>query len=365
MPITSLKVTDFRNLATVDLALDTQGLNIICGRNGSGKTSLLEAIHYLGLGRSFRSHLNQPLIRHSAEKFSLYAQVVSANEHLIPVGAERDLRGATKLRMAGKDVNSVAELAALLPMLTIHSQSHQLFESGPAFRRRYLDWGLFYQADGFLSCWRHYERALKQRNALLRERRRHTDISIWTRELIKHGMQLDRMRRDYVAQLTPLIIEIAARLIDVSTLEIGYQPGWDDSSELEHVFTQFEVDEIRHGHTLFGPHRADLEIKINGVLAKHFLSRGQQKLLICAMILAQGVLLSTDKEQRVIYLVDDLPSELDVVSRQKLIMLLTEQNAQVFITAIEKNLISDPVSDMGIAIKVFHVEHGAHQPSEE
>src|SRR3990167_5657398 len=249
MPITSLKVADFRNLAAVELAPYAHGLNLICGKNGSGKTSLLEAIHYLGLGRSFRSHLSTPLIRQSADKFSLYAQVVSETEHLIPVGAERDQQGSSKLRVAGKDIASITELAALLPILTINSQSHQLLESGPAFRRRYLDWGLFYQTEGFLTCWRHYERALKQRNVLLRERRLNNEIHVWTNELIKHGVLLDNMRL---------------------------------------------------GYTLFGPHRADLDIKIQGVSAKHFLSRGQQKLLICAIILAQGMLLSTHKEQGLI-----------------------------------------------------------------
>ena len=361
MPITSLKVADFRNLAAVELAPYAHGLNLICGKNGSGKTSLLEAIHYLGLGRSFRSHLSTPLIRQSADKFSLYAQVVSETEHLIPVGAERDQQGSSKLRVAGKDIASITELAALLPILTINSQSHQLLESGPAFRRRYLDWGLFYQTEGFLTCWRHYERALKQRNVLLRERRLNNEIHVWTNELIKHGVLLDNMRREYVAQLLPLILTIAARLTDLSEIEMEYQSGWDNRDELAVVFKRHEADEMRLGHTLFGPHRADLDIKIQGVSAKHFLSRGQQKLLICAMILAQGMLLSTHKEQGLIYLVDDLPSELDPVSRQKLILLLKEQKTQVFITAIESNLIYDPVNDKGAPIKVFHVEHGAYQ----
>ena len=359
MAIRALRIADFRNLATAELVPHAQGLNIICGNNGSGKTSLLEAIYYLGLGRSFRSSTSSRLVRHSTDKFSLYAQVISDGQRHVPVGMERDLNGAMRLRIAEKDVSSMTELATFLPIRMINSQSHQLFESGPVFRRKYLDWGLFYQSEAFLTCWRQFERVLKQRNAILKDRRPKKELDGWTEELVKHGLKLDILRRDYSEALAPIIADMASELLGLSNLDIHYQSGWSKDKEYASVLAAAYPEEYRSGHTQFGPHRADIDITVNSISVKHFLSRGQQKLLICAMILAQGMLLASHANKGLIYLVDDLPSELDLQSRQKLISLLSRQQTQIFITAIESSTICDFVSDQPeMPIKVFHVEHG-------
>jgi DNA replication and repair protein RecF len=353
MTIHSIKINNFRNLATLDLSPAPQGLNIICGNNGSGKTSLLEAIHFLSLGRSFRTSTASRLIRHTAEKFSVFAQIVSETERHIPVGVERDLQGATRLRIAEQDAASVMELANCLPLRIINSQSHQLFESGPIFRRKYLDWGLFYQFESFISCWRQFERVLKQRNAVLRDRRPKRELEVWTEELIKHGLALDQLRQSYVAELTPLIQQTTQTLLGKIQLEMRYYPGWDQSLDFATALNQAFPEECRLGYTQYGPHRADFDVIIDGVSAKYFLSRGQQKLLICAMIIAQGMLLNEGRNKRLVYLVDDLPAELDQHSRDKLISLLTQQETQVFITAIEPELVGGEEKK-----KVFHVEQG-------
>lgn len=357
MAISSLRITDFRNLASVDLKPCQQGLNILYGKNGSGKTSFLEAIHYLGSGRSFRTATSSRLIRQNASRLSIFAQVLSDNQRFIPVGVERESSGQTRMRMAESEVASIADLAGLLPIRIINSQSHSLFESGPIFRRKYLDWGLFYLSESFLPCWRSFERALKQRNAVLRDKRPKKELDAWTEELLKHGLEFDRLRREYIHALTPVLMEAASQLLSLSNLDISYDAGWDESQEYSSVLSAHYPEEFRLGHTQYGPHRADLELKVEGVSAKHFLSRGQQKLLICAMILAQGMLLAKHANKRLIYLVDDLPSELDLHSKQKLISLLSEQQTQIFITAIESETICDFISAEK-AVKLFHVEHG-------
>jgi len=360
MPITSLRISDFRNLATVQVSPSIRGLNIIAGENGSGKTSLLEAIYYLGLGRSFRSSTAARLIRYSVDKLSIYGQLLSEEERFIPVGIERTVEGVTKMRMAERDVSSIAEIAPFLPIRLINSQSHHLFESGPAYRRKYLDWGLFYQSEHFLPTWRHFERALKQRNVLLQERRRTPALDTWTHELVKHGLALDQMRRDYVAELIPVIKALSTDLLTIADLEIEYHRGWHESLTYAEALANAYTEECRFGHTQNGPHRANLEVKIRGVNAKHFLSRGQQKLLICAMMIAQGIVLARHANKSLIYLVDDLPSELDLHSKQKLLSLLAKQQTQIFITAIDTQAVGDFMGNhLDIAMKVFHVEHGS------
>lgn len=358
MAISFLRITDFRNLKSAELLPTAQGLNIISGCNGSGKTSLLEAIYYLGLGRSFRTPNAGRLICHEANQFSVFAQLVTNSQCQLSVGTERSQDGSARLRVGEKTASGVAEMAMLLPVQVINSHSHQLFESGPAYRRKYLDWGLFYQFSPFLSVWRQYERVLKQRNAILHARRPRSELTVWTEELIKHGLALDQLRRAYVAELMPEINKLAQELLSIFNFKMIYLPGWEEDQDFAAALAMTSQDEMRFGYTLIGPHRADLEVLAEGLPIKHILSRGQQKLLICAMILAQGMLLARQENQGLIYLVDDLPSELDESSRRKLISLLSRQkNAQIFVTAIEHKMICT-LENNDVPVKLFHVEHG-------
>jgi DNA replication and repair protein RecF len=359
MAIHALRITDFRNLSSVMLEPLTTGLNLIYGENGSGKTSLLEAIYYLSTARSFRTASNAHLIRENTDKFSLYSQVLMPNASHIGLGAERDVMGTTRYRLGEKDASSVAALSSLLPTLVMNSLSHQLFEAGPAYRRKYLDWGLFYDNPGFLNIWRQYERALKQRNALLRERRLKPGLDGWTQALASLGEQLDAHRREYVSRVTSVLLPLVNELIPLEGLEVVYLPGWEGEQGFAEALSLAYADEMRAGHTLYGPHRADLDLRIGGVSVKHILSRGQQKCLICAMILAQGQLLAEQQNKGPIYLVDDLPSELDERNKAKIVALLFKQKSQLFITAIEQQAVGSwMANEPANAMKVFHVEHG-------
>jgi DNA replication and repair protein RecF len=280
-------------------------------------------------------------------------------QRVIPLGIERERSGAARMRLDEKDSPGMAEIAAYLPIRMINTHSHQLLEGGPVFRRKFLDWGLFYQNPDFMNCWRQYERALKQRNILLRDKRPKSELDSWTNEVIKYGLELHQQRLDYISRLLPHLQRFSAELLTLSGLEIDYQPGWSKTGDYASLLQASYLDDYRAGYTQAGPHRADFELISEGLTLRHVLSRGQQKLLICAMILAQGMMLAEQEKAGLIYLVDDLPSELDLLSRQKLVSLLAMQKSQIFITAIEKDAICDLVSDKTmVPMKVFHVEHG-------
>lgn len=360
MSISLLRMRDFRNIAALDIAPQTCGLNVIYGKNGSGKSSLLEAIHYLGHGKSFRTATPARLIKHTKDKFSIFAQLESENDHSIPVGVEREVGGQMRVRLGENDVTNFVDVVALLPVRVINSQTHQLFESGPQFRRKYIDWGLFYHNVQFHLCWRNFERALKQRNMLLSAKSYTKELETWTQAVAQYGLELHKFRSEYVLQLLPYFALIAKQLLPLENFVLNYQAGWDDSIEYADILAKNRAEDLHIGYTQYGPQRADLLIKTNGILVKHFLSRGQQKLLVCAMILAQGLLLAKIANKRLIYLVDDLPSELDLESRERLISLLTKQETQIFITAIEPNTICDFISEpRKVPMNVFHVEQGS------
>lgn len=359
MPIAALKITDFRNMTTAEIEPCVQGLNIISGDNGSGKTSLLEAIHYLGSGKSFRCSTPHLLVKQETAKFSIFSQLVSDSEHLLSIGIERDIEGQVALRIAEKDARSIAELAQILPIRLINSQSHQIFESGPIYRRKFLDWGLFYHFEQFLPVWRQFERVLKQRNTVLKQKRPKTELEPWTNELATLAIQVDEMRKQYISLLEPIIAELANELLSISPLSITYDNGWQNEPDYAALLQANLHEEYRLGTTQLGPHRADIDITSNGVSIRHFLSRGQQKLLICAMILAQGILFNKLVCKGLVYLVDDLPSELDLHSQQKLLNLLIRQKAQIYITAIEADTLYQAIHNLNdVTMKVFHVEHG-------
>jgi DNA replication and repair protein RecF len=362
MAIFSLKVTQFRNLSLLNFSPTTDGLNIISGQNGSGKTNLLEAIYYLSLAKSFRHASVRHLVHYTKSEFSLFAQVLSLGETakdrtITTLGMQKGLNSGIRLRLGERTLSSITELAFFLPVQVIYSQSHHFFELGPVFRRKYLDWGLFYQQPAFLSCWHHFMKMLRQRNAALRKRCSKQEIECWTHELLHHAQVFDHFRRNYVSSIEPYIIEFAQTLLPDLPIQISYDPGWNQQQDLSEALAQSYSEDYRLGYTQFGPHRADLIVNIQQTTVKHILSRGQQKLLICAMILAQGKFLVEQTKKCPIYLIDDLPAELDRQSRQKLLASLSEQSAQVFITAIESQAITE-VASHATPIKVFHVEHG-------
>ncbi len=354
MGLSHLVISEFRNLASVTLTPLLQGFNCIHGANGSGKTSLLEAIYYLSMGRSFRSIQADRIIRYDAQKLSIIGRL-SMDDQGIPVGLERYADGKIRLRINGEDVSSIAPLASLIPVQLIDSHCHSLLDAGPSFRRKYMDFGLFHLRNDFLRVWRQYERVLKQRNAGLRYNVPKKELDSWIPELVNSAMQLDQMRLDYLSYLMPLLTQTIEELLPIFKLKINYFRGWDQHCEYADILRKTTDQDCKLGYTQNGPHKADLKIKINDIPAKDILSRGQQKLFVCAMILARGSLLQCHAKKTPIYLIDDLPSELDNASRDRLIALLSKQEAQVFITTTENETWPDLRNS---PMKMFHVEHG-------
>ena len=364
MSLTRISVTAVRNLHPVTLHPSPR-INLLFGDNGSGKTSLLEAIHLLGLARSFRSTRLIPVIQHQELACTVFGQVQSTDGGTRQLGVSRDRQGELQIRIDGQNVRSAAELAETLPLQLINPDSFRLLEGSPKIRRQFLDWGVFHVEQRFLPAWQRLQTALRQRNSWLR--RGTLDAAsqaAWDRELSLASEEIDGYRRAYIQLLKPVFERTLAELLELPDLTLSYYRGWDKERSLAEVLQSSLSRDQAMGHTQAGPQRADLRLRLDGHNAAEILSRGQQKLVVCALRIAQGHLLNGARQGQCIYLVDDLPSELDEQHRQALCRLLEELRCQVFITCVDRDLLKDGWQE-DTPVSMFHVEHGQISQSQD
>lgn len=338
MPLESLEIVGFRNLDPIRLECST-GLNLIIGANAAGKTSFLEAIYFLSRGRSFRTPRIRDLLRQDERSLRVVVRVQGdERSRLVVAGVAYDgIRSIA--RIDGEPVRSLAELTARLPVLLLNPDSHRLLDDGPLQRRRFLDWGLFHAEVGFWTIWRRYHGALRQRNAGLRAGQPQRVLAAWEGELNTAAERLDTLRGDFCRALSAELAPLLDTLLGPHSMTIDYQRGWPQGRTLAAVLHDELDADRRQGHTRRGPHRADFTIRLNGAAAGLRLSRGQQKLLVIALILAQARLYRQRREHPCTLLVDDLPAELDPVNRARVIRCLAEQSIQLFVTAIEDGML--------------------------
>jgi DNA replication and repair protein RecF len=365
MALTRLDISAVRNLDTVSLR-GLASTNIVFGDNGSGKTSILESIYLLGMARTFRSGQIKSLISYDKDTCTVYGELSRA-DGLAPLslGVSRERGGGLQARIASAAVRSTSELAESLPLQVINAESFNLLVGSPGYRRQFLDWGVFHVEHRFYTAWQRLQRALKQRNSLLRHGKiSDRELLPWDNELGEVGELVDQHRQVYFDLLKPAFASLLARLSPaLAGLELHYRRGWDKKHSLQDVLVASAESDRARGFTHAGPQRADLRVMMNGHNAADVLSRGQQKLVVCGLKLAQGQLLADTQQAACVYLVDDLPAELDASHCRLVAEVLAELRTQVFVTCVEKQEIADVWPGVpGKEMAMFHVEHGLVTP---
>ncbi|MCL7930816.1 DNA replication/repair protein RecF [Halomonas llamarensis] len=355
MSIELLNFQGLRNLAPVTMAPCAR-INVISGLNGSGKTSLLEGIHILGMGRSFRTRQLKHAIQQDTAQMTLFARLSGDPPSTLGVRRLRDQR-ELELRLKGNKNTRLAELAETLPLQLINPDAFRLLEGSPAGRREFLDWGVFHVKHDFLTLWKRARRALKHRNALLRRGRiAPYELDVWEHELANSGELMDQRRREWFSAFLPVFEDTLSTLLPMKGLTLHYARGWDKKRALADVLTSSRPTDQQMGFTQQGPQRADLRIKIHKQPAIEVLSRGQQKLVVSALKLAQGRFLESSVNRHCVYLIDDLPAELDEKHRQRFCELLEAMQCQAFITSVEPTALNNRWLS-GTTVQMFHVKH--------
>ncbi len=346
------RASNFRCLEKVELNFGPK-FNLIHGANASGKTSVLEALAYLGRGKSFRGASTANLIRHGEGEFVLFGEVGDGGDggSSRPVGL-RNSRDGLEVRVAGESAPSAAALAEALPLQVIDPEVHNLIAGGPELRRRFLDWIAFHVEHEHLLHWRRFRRALKQRNAALRSRADESLIKSWDAEFIDLAAHLDESRRRVLELSLDGLREHGQALLQTD-LGFEYRQGWNSDKDLRAALAEGLERDLQMGSTQSGPHRADLKVSYDERQARKLVSRGQQKLLASAMILAATDTAQVAQGRPLLLLLDDPAAELDRHSIERLMAAVAALGCQVIATSLEEDALDFPEQPA-----VFHVEQG-------
>ncbi|KUJ72346.1 DNA replication/repair protein RecF [Thiomicrospira sp. WB1] len=363
--LVNLQLQHFRNIDQAHLSFGA-GINVIAGDNAAGKTAVIEALWTLASGRSFRTAQPRQLIQHQQPGLVIFCEVEQGTQrHRLGLSRQQD--GQVRVRINGDTIRTQAEMAATLPIQLLTPESHRLLEEGPKARRHYLDWGCFHAQTDFMQHWRLYQRALKQRNRALRQQLPADQVQLWDAQLLAANDRLHSLRHDYIHALTPFLETYCQALMPELSAppQVSFRPGWPQAQPDFGQALQSHLEKDRkQGFTQYGAHRADMRFRFDKMDAQMALSRGQQKLFVCALLLAQAALYEKLSGQTVIMLIDDLPAELDAHHRQTLLTLLQELGIQSLLTTTSLNLIPETARDQ-TDYQAWCIENGQLHPLSE
>ncbi|MGH8060618.1 MAG: DNA replication/repair protein RecF [Pseudoxanthomonas sp.] len=359
MHVIRLTASGLRRFDSASIA-PAPGLNLITGDNGAGKTSLLEALHLMAYGRSFRGRVRDGLVRTGAEAVEIFVEWQEGPEARHRRAGLRHTGQSWVGRLDGESVSQLGELCAALAVVSFEPGSHALVTGGGEPRRRFVDWGLFHVEPGFLPLWRRYARALKQRNALLKSGAGGQQLDAWDHELAEAGEPMTRHRRQYLEQLQTRLLVVAGDLVPaLGASSIEFQSGWRSSElSLADALLLARDRDRGVGYTTVGPHRADWRIDYAAHPQREALSRGQAKLSALSALLAQAEDYAQRRGEWPIVALDDLASELDRNHQRRVLQRLLGSGAQVFVTGTEP---PSALAELEVAPSLFHVEQGLIQ----
>lgn len=353
MPVTLLRGENLRLYRRFEIQ-PHPALNLVVGTNAAGKTSLLEALFMAARGRSFRAQNLAEVCGTYLPQWHVFMEVENKlKRHRIGLGWSRD---RTEVRLDEDRNTRLADVVRAVPMQLIDPLAHRLLDEGPAYRRSFVDWGVFHVEHRFLETWRRYQRALRQRNRALREQMPVKAIQAWDEELAESGENLSLMRTAHVQAAAPGLQTWGCRLLGTEGVRCEWQRGWSQDETLRESLKRNLDQHQRQGTTVQGPHRAELRISLAETRAKGRVSRGQQKMLITAMVLAQAELLTQSGSEPPVLLLDDFAAELAPEFQARLADGLRAYAGQKFVTAFA---VPEGFSDPSERLAMFHVEHGS------
>lgn len=354
MQCNKIQVEQFRNIERAEVTF-SPGVNLLLGDNAQGKTNLLEAISLLSIGKSFRGAKDADLIR-----FGQHQATVTLDycDHIRAMRLSATLMAGRKRKMEqnGLPVSKMSELVGGLRVVMFCPEHLSIIKSGPELRRNFLDVAISQLKPVYMASLQRYNKILKERNRLIKEaceneaaRRVLEDtIDVWSEQLANEGAVIARYRVQYIKSIKAAAAKVFSDMTGgrelpdfhyVGTAHLPNEEDYLDEKKVRDAFlsllTTSHAREIGAGYTLWGVHRDDIDITLNGVCARLFASQGQQRSLALAMKLAEGDICYEECSEHPVYLFDDVLSELDVGRRDYLTGRIRDK--QVILTTCEES----------------------------
>lgn len=348
MHLELLQVNHVRNLENQKI-FPGPGLNQIAGKNASGKTAILESIFILSRGKSFRTPRLQDVMQNGAENLHVSARLNVEKQGQVHTGIEKG-KNESQIRYDGTRINALSEQTRKVPVSLVTQDSHLFITSGPAQRRHWLDWAMFHVEPAYLDQWKSYMRALRHRNALLKRGVSNRDLyRAWEQAMVESGQYLAASRSRFLDQLTGKINE-QTEAVFPGSITLNLSSDWPGNLGSE--FSESWQNDLKNGYTRQGAHNIDIRVKQSGKSITSLFSRGQVKLFMCLLAIAQSGLQADITGVRPVILIDDYKAELDSVACEYLLSQLLNSGSQSFITDTE--FFNKNSSIYGL----FHVERG-------
>ena len=353
MHLVHLRLRDFRNYSRLDADFGP-GFHLLLGRNGQGKTNILEALHLLATLRSFRGVGSAVMVRHGRPGWFVGGRVVSTGTHDVKLYWSRSER---QLKLDDQLVKRFTDYLGTLRTVAFCTEDLQLVKGAGRGRRRYLDFLLTQTVPTYLPLLQRYSHAMRARNALLKKRPvDEATLDSFTAEVVKIGNEIMQHRHTLLPELAPRITAAHQRIAPAGEeLSVEYRPRVknDFAAELLRVRDR----ERALGSTVLGPHRDELALLLNTQPAADYASEGQKRTIAIALKMAQAEYITTIHGAPPILLIDDVMGELDAERRQGFLPLLEqcgEGRGQVFMTCTEENW----PRELGISLQRWSVDEG-------
>lgn len=293
------------------------------------------------------------MVRSGSSSLLVSGITTSSPQSSIRVGY---LNGQTDIQIDSRQGLGKADLLAAFGIQAIDSEIHNLVRGPPVNRRQLLDWGVFHVKHGYLDDWRRFRRALVQRNAMLRTGADPEALTAWDHELVTAAIRVDSRRAEHIQGLASQFRQLAQQCLGVGG-ELEYLRGWPPDQDLAACLSAHRSGDLERGTTQVGPQRADLRVLLDDHASRNWASRGQQKLLGAALILAQTYLVAAAKDSSVALMVDEPAADLDRGHLHRLMQVLEQAPVQLLIATLDAE--SLPISGER---HLFHVEHNSVKP---
>jgi DNA replication and repair protein RecF len=321
-------------------------LNVIVGHNAQGKTSILESLYLITQFKSFRSSKNQDLILYGQQEASISCELTKPYPTKILFGFDQKRK---RVQIDGKAINHRSRYEFLGTSVSFSPDDLSLIKAGPDERRDFLDDLAINIDPSIATIFAQFAKTLTQRNRLLKqlqEGHSQSSLDLWDEAFIREAIRVYEIRESVVSKLSPVLPRIYNRLFGVAEeLSLHYLNQFNDQIPSAEEFLKRlqsrRIAEIAVGYSLIGPHRDDLEIKINGLASRSFASQGQCRSLVIALKVAQLELTREAQKVAPLLLLDDIISELDEDRVRALLSYLSHYPGQMFLTTVEKTKIEN------------------------